>query len=723
MHKRREQFSPRRFESLESRTMLAGDLIGSYAARASLVVDLNLERVPSPVVADVEFNGHTYFVRNSELWKTDHTPEGTQKVANVPGFASKLHVGTDRIYYAIDTDPHNPFLDFYEGNIEIWSTDGSPDGTTREDVVSVWSANVVTHVGVLMEVVDEAVFVAIQAQEDSDFGSFSLLGSNVSGEFQIDRSDEVDLLQRSGDSVYVETTDRSDLFNCCPDMGLVRIDAQTGERHTVWWQQAGPDSERQFFEELPTFQVQPATSRDWSAETLDNLLGIETASAKIEGLTSTNVGFLFQLIEEPRRFERTYSVHFLDETNEGPNRLTGLQGFKVVEKSDRGYVVLRENGTSQRFENRDNHIVVLTTRGRPGLLTTDGTNEGTSSIPLASGAMILVPMLAAGSDEFYQGVFSERIYREVDGEFVELGRLSAVGQVLRDNVLVFWNEQQESLEVDLADGTTKSRSAEQNLGDWRCHSVALTPSSFVCSHQLEHELPQIFIKDIRAVFDGQIDLSDADVSRIIEDEDAEELHLFRPDSPRELDFLAQIDGRFVYHIRDQLWSSDGTPESIELLKGFERLGPWNPDDEFYDPPEFVFAGGRVFFTAYTPTFGQEIWSSDGTLAGTELAIDLLPGPQGSWPTQFVTEGDQILFHADDGTHGRELWRIDLSQTTETVVGDANQDGSVNFADFLILSANYGSETDAAFAEGDFDGDGVVSFTDFLLLSENFESQA
>ena len=45
------------------------------------------------------------------------------------------------------------------------------------------------------------------------------------------------------------------------------------------------------------------------------------------------------------------------------------------------------------------------------------------------------------------------------------------------------------------------------------------------------------------------------------------------------------------------------------------------------------------------------------------------------------------------------------------------DGSVDFADFLNLSASFGAA--GGWVDGDFDGDGVVQFPDFLILSGNF----
>lgn len=53
-----------------------------------------------------------------------------------------------------------------------------------------------------------------------------------------------------------------------------------------------------------------------------------------------------------------------------------------------------------------------------------------------------------------------------------------------------------------------------------------------------------------------------------------------------------------------------------------------------------------------------------------------------------------------------------------LTGDANDNGSVDFADFLALSANFGL-SDAVWADGDFNADGTVSFDDFLFLSANF----
>ena len=64
-------------------------------------------------------------------------------------------------------------------------------------------------------------------------------------------------------------------------------------------------------------------------------------------------------------------------------------------------------------------------------------------------------------------------------------------------------------------------------------------------------------------------------------------------------------------------------------------------------------------------------------------------------------------------------RADYAAADEQLRGDANSDGEVNFADFLIMAENFGQSNDVAFADGDFDASGEIDFADFLILSDNF----
>ena len=109
------------------------------------------------------------------------------------------------------------------------------------------------------------------------------------------------------------------------------------------------------------------------------------------------------------------------------------------------------------------------------------------------------------------------------------------------------------------------------------------------------------------------------------------------------------------------------------------------------------------------------------------------GPEQVIPTE--TQGINKLAIADldnDGDNdlltsfldGKIVWyESDPVEQPLRFPGDADENGVVAFSDFLSLSANFGKEADAVWADGDFDADGKVDFTDFLILSENFGASA
>ena len=55
---------------------------------------------------------------------------------------------------------------------------------------------------------------------------------------------------------------------------------------------------------------------------------------------------------------------------------------------------------------------------------------------------------------------------------------------------------------------------------------------------------------------------------------------------------------------------------------------------------------------------------------------------------------------------------------DVVMGDVNNDGSVNFQDFTVLSGHFG-KTDAEWEHGDCSGNRIVGFEDFLMMAGNF----
>jgi ELWxxDGT repeat protein len=78
----------------------------------------------------------------------------------------------------------------------------------------------------------------------------------------------------------------------------------------------------------------------------------------------------------------------------------------------------------------------------------------------------------------------------------------------------------------------------------------------------------------------------------------------------------------------------------------------------------------LFFRARDPVAGAELWTSDGTGAGTRLVRDVRPGPGDSEPELLTSWGDLCAFRADDGVHGRELWVSDGTPGGTRLLHDA-----------------------------------------------------
>ena len=72
------------------------------------------------------------------------------------------------------------------------------------------------------------------------------------------------------------------------------------------------------------------------------------------------------------------------------------------------------------------------------------------------------------------------------------------------------------------------------------------------------------------------------------------------------------------------------------------------------------------------------------------------------------------------------WATQITQITVpngALLGDLNDDGTVDFSDLLTLAQNFGQTSGATWAQGDVNGDGAVNFADLLILAQNFGQTA
>ncbi len=120
--------------------------------------------------------------------------------------------------------------------------------------------------------------------------------------------------------------------------------------------------------------------------------------------------------------------------------------------------------------------------------------------------------------------------------------------------------------------------------------------------------------------------------------------------------LAAAGGRLYFTADDgvhgrELWSSDGTPAGTGMLRDI-RPGP-----ESSFPQHLRGIGGRLYFAADNGVRGLEVWSSAGTKSSTRFLADVAPGPSSSEPREFVRIGRWIYFSAGRPDVGYELWKV------------------------------------------------------------------
>jgi ELWxxDGT repeat protein len=110
--------------------------------------------------------------------------------------------------------------------------------------------------------------------------------------------------------------------------------------------------------------------------------------------------------------------------------------------------------------------------------------------------------------------------------------------------------------------------------------------------------------------------------------------------------------RYYFEADAELWSTDGTPAGTELVKDID------PDLCLHPGlGAFRVLGSRLFLAADDHVHGSELWTTDGAPEGTQLVIDLQPGPLGSHPRAFSVIADRLVFVAVVGGSS-QVWLSD-----------------------------------------------------------------
>jgi len=120
----------------------------------------------------------------------------------------------------------------------------------------------------------------------------------------------------------------------------------------------------------------------------------------------------------------------------------------------------------------------------------------------------------------------------------------------------------------------------------------------------------------------------------------------------------------------RIWRTDGTDAATFLIKDF------GPGSNGSYPSNLMVAGNNLYFYLNDQLHGNELWKTDGTSQGTYLVKDINPGAASSlpaviWELSFASSNGNLYFAANDGVHGTELWTSDGTEAGTAMVTDIN----------------------------------------------------
>lgn len=134
--------------------------------------------------------------------------------------------------------------------------------------------------------------------------------------------------------------------------------------------------------------------------------------------------------------------------------------------------------------------------------------------------------------------------------------------------------------------------------------------------------------------------------------------------------ITEINGKVIFYANDsihgpEVWISDGTSANTELL---EDINPGTGTSFTSTLYTFTRYNGKIYFFAKDDTHGYELWTTDGTAAGTLMVKDINPGiADGNSGNVGTVYKGKMYFAANDGVNGRELWSSDgTTQGTQLV---------------------------------------------------------
>ncbi|MCX6208808.1 MAG: hypothetical protein NTZ59_04745 [Bacteroidetes bacterium] len=148
-----------------------------------------------------------------------------------------------------------------------------------------------------------------------------------------------------------------------------------------------------------------------------------------------------------------------------------------------------------------------------------------------------------------------------------------------------------------------------------------------------------------------------------------------------------------------------------LLTGWQLQAQINtldiyPGEKGSQPDGYTSYKGYVYFSANNPTYGRELWKTDGTAAGTSLVKDIYAGVLGSNPKDLFVANNILYFTANNGVLGNELWMTDgtitkLAKDFVAGSGSSNAKVAIEFNGKILVSYDSANTTRTSALDGSY----------------------
>lgn len=160
-----------------------------------------------------------------------------------------------------------------------------------------------------------------------------------------------------------------------------------------------------------------------------------------------------------------------------------------------------------------------------------------------------------------------------------------------------------------------------------------------------------------------------------------------PGVPGLFNYCAVYNGKLYFPANDginglELWSTDGTSAGTQMVKDINTSGNG-------DPTYLMVYKGKLYFSAADVDHGYELFSSDGTAVGTQIVKDIFPGAStanSSMPSYLFAGKNRFYFTAQNTTNNTQLWQSDGTDTGTKMISPvptSNNNALINTYEFFL----------------------------------------